>query len=57
MQARRIALAALVWSALATTAAHAIAPVTVFGFKAPDSVAGFELNEDRLASIIEFYRL
>jgi hypothetical protein len=44
MRCRRIALTALLWLA-ATTAAHAIASVTVFGFKAPEDVGGFKLND------------
>ena len=45
MRARRTALIALVLLAAATTAAHAIASVTVFGLKAPEEVGGFRLNE------------
>lgn len=45
MQVRRTALIALVLLAAATTAAHAVAPVTVFGFKAPEEVGGFRLND------------
>ena len=40
----RIALTVSIWLA-ATTAAHAIASVTVFGFKAPEEVGGFRLND------------
>jgi hypothetical protein len=44
MRARRTALIA--WMLLAaTTAAHAIASVNVFGLKAPDQVGGFRLND------------
>ena len=44
MRARGTALIALVLLAAATTAAHAIASVTVFGLKAPEEVGGFRLN-------------
>jgi hypothetical protein len=44
MRCCRIALIASIWLA-ATTAAHAIASVTVFGFKAPEEVGGFKLND------------
>jgi hypothetical protein len=39
------ALIALVIAAAATTAAQAIAPVTVFGLRAPEEVGGFTLND------------
>ncbi len=45
MRARGTALIALVLLAAATTAAHAIASVTVFGLRAPDEVGGFRLND------------
>jgi hypothetical protein len=45
MPACRAAFLALFLTAAAATAAHAIAPVTVFGFKAPDEVGGFTLND------------
>jgi hypothetical protein len=44
MRCCRIALIASIWLA-ATAAAHAIASVTVFGFKAPEEVGGFRLND------------
>jgi hypothetical protein len=45
MQFRRSALVALIMGAAATTAAMATTSVTVFGFKAPEEVAGFKLND------------
>ena len=45
MRACGTALIALVLLAAATTAAHAIASVTVFGLRAPDEVGGFRLND------------
>ena len=49
MRGLRTALIALVFGAAATTAvtlpANAIASVTVFGFKAPEEVGGFRLND------------
>ena len=45
MRTGRTALIALVCLAAATTAAHAIASVTVFGLKAPEEVGGFKLND------------
>jgi hypothetical protein len=41
----RDSLIALVLLAAATTAAHAIASVTVFGLRAPEEVGGFRLND------------
>ena len=45
MRIGRTTLLALVFGAAATTAAHAIASVTVHGFKAPEEVGGFRLND------------
>lgn len=45
MRPRRIAVFALVLGAAATAPAFAIAPITVFGLKAPDEVAGYTLND------------
>lgn len=45
MLARRSVILALALSAAMTAAAHAIAPVTVFGFRAPEEVGGFVLND------------
>ena len=45
MRACRTALTALALCAAATTAAHAIASVNVFGLKAPEEVGGFRLND------------
>ena len=45
MRSSWIALIVSFWLAAATTAAHAIASVTVFGFKAPEEVGGFRLND------------
>ena len=45
MRALKTALLAMVLGAAATTAAHAIASVTVFGLKAPEEIGGFTLND------------
>jgi hypothetical protein len=45
MRIGRTTLLALVLGAAVTTAAHAIASVTVHGFKAPEEVGGFRLND------------
>jgi hypothetical protein len=45
MRPAKTALIALALSAAATTAAYAIASVTVFGLKAPEEVDGFTLND------------
>ena len=45
MQFRRSALIAVIVGVAGTTAAMATTSVTVFGFKAPDEIAGFKLND------------
>ncbi len=45
MPSLKTALAALALGVAATTAAHAIASVTVFGLKAPEEIGGFTLND------------
>lgn len=45
MRSLKTALAAMVLGVAATTAAHAIASVTVFGLKAPEEIGGFTLND------------
>lgn len=45
MEFRRTALIALIMGAAATWAGPALASITVFGFKAPDEVAGFRYND------------
>jgi hypothetical protein len=45
MRARWTALLGCMMLAAATTVAHAIASVTVFGLKAPEEVGGFRLND------------
>jgi hypothetical protein len=45
MRALKTALVAIVLGAAATTEAHAIASVTVFGLKAPEEIGGFTLND------------
>src|SRR4051812_13280406 len=45
MRTSRIAVIALVLGAAATAPALAIAPVTVFGLKAPEEIAGYTLTD------------
>ena len=45
MPSLKTALVAMVLGAAATTAAHAIASVSVFGLKAPEEIGGFTLND------------
>ena len=45
MRFLKTALGAMMLGAAATTAALAIAPVTVFGLKAPEEISGFTLND------------